>query len=538
MAKLMDFSKGPEQSIEPAVAIESLAMLAKHVTNESMTLSDFSPNRLLKNIFPDLTNAFKSMLGLTDNVANGINLPPQYNKLQKALQTHTFGALAHLPVPVPEGFKGSFLAYSLTLGFAVDYAQDVGKRVSAFNVLLATILSSPEDQPLEMPSSIPLYNDYATKRKALQAQLSVYFQGKDNADTTAKYAEVIQAHKDWEPLLHSLDATIKASNSVNRKTLTKLVKETAELVDRFGERLKKQQLPALDSGRVVEITEGAYQLAQEVEFFVGIYYHVRGLQTSVDVISEKIRDFKLAPSTEGWFGGAKVAKPETKYEPEPDAEDLLYTVNQLLKDKPEPSKEDIKLTTAQSEHLGKVTDLLKGVKDFVAYLDVSDGVGSLEDISHEIRKGNHDLAYKGMQSYIRSSQALSKFVGANLLGGLGAVKVTVDSNTFYMHTQAEGTGYKDTFSPVPINHIKEIIKLITPLVQDSDGYLYGMDWKDMSKANDAVTGVESEEAEALANFTYEITNSDNHTNLLTAESSYGATPILKTILIICKKSLA
>jgi hypothetical protein len=88
----------------------------------------------------------------------------------------------------------------------------------------------------------------------------------------------------------------KEINKIERSHLNKKVDECVEMLDRISNRIHEGHFDKVSPAILIDLSDGAFQVASELEFYSIVYYRVLGLSES---ISRTIKHIEKVTSLDG-----------------------------------------------------------------------------------------------------------------------------------------------------------------------------------------------------------------------------------------------
>jgi len=241
---------------------------------------------LLQRCLPHARSAFSEFIAHFVPSDKGVSLNRDQQAFMKVVEQHKYLDLAPTAAYVPEGLKVPYLHYINLLGPAVDHALKVQATLTTYTAYLALLLTN-RDQRFSTKDSAVVYKAMEAKRTQLNADLGSCFNDSSHR-TDVSYADVVERNTEWPTLLHAATALGTDINSVNRKILQKDVDSAVELIDRLIEMVQRGELKDASPNIALELSDGAYQVACELEFLAIVTYRVMALTTAINRTTTRI----------------------------------------------------------------------------------------------------------------------------------------------------------------------------------------------------------------------------------------------------------
>ena len=269
-------------------SLQTLRHYRDVVALETFSVQALDVTTMLKRMMPDIRTHFSNFVARFSATDKPIPLTRDQRMFIQLLEKHNYADLAPLGVTVPEGLSVDYLAFAHILKQASDHAVKVQQLLATYTTYLAMLVTN-EFQRFETKNSVQVYQGMATEGEQILKEMGACFKPGSH-ETKASYGDVIARNKDWELVFGEADSLSKQMNSVDRTALNKKVKEAAELMDKVIQMLKDGKMESSAHEVAQELSEGAYQIAQELEYFSVVYYRVLGFVTAVNATVAKVRE--------------------------------------------------------------------------------------------------------------------------------------------------------------------------------------------------------------------------------------------------------
>jgi len=131
------------------------------------------------------------------------------------------------------------------------------------------------------------YASMESKRKQLNSALGSCFAAGVNK-TDVSYGDVIERNSDWPALFQQVDQLVQTINRVDRNALQKKAKECSEHLLVIQNKIGRGDYGDMSPQVAVNLAQGAYQVASELEFFSVTYYKVAALAAAMNRTVEEM----------------------------------------------------------------------------------------------------------------------------------------------------------------------------------------------------------------------------------------------------------
>lgn len=271
--------------------MDSLGYLKHHrdvVALETFSVATLDVNAMLKNIFPEIKRHFLEFTSRFSSNDQPIPLSRDQRAFMRLLEKHNYVDIAPLGVFVPEGLTVDYVSFAQALKRGVDHAVKVQDLLNKYTTYLALLITN-EFQRFETQNSAKVYDGLQAEREEILKEIGACFKPGSH-ETKAKYDEVVKRNNDWPIVFGEIETLSKTINSVNRGVLNKKVREASELMEKVITMLKAGKMEGSAPEVAQELSDGAYQIASELEFFSVMYYRTLAFVTAVNASTDKVTE--------------------------------------------------------------------------------------------------------------------------------------------------------------------------------------------------------------------------------------------------------
>jgi hypothetical protein len=257
--------------------LNSLRISSARISLEAFSGGDTAS--LLTGVFPGIVDDVKSFFSQFMPSAPGLTLGFNEHDFIKSISKHSYMDIMPLAAFVPEGMDTTYLKYSKELMRASEHAAEVINVLNRYSLFLGQLINNSDAKLSSTKMSD--YKGLEIERLKLNEELGKCFKhGSTQAETTI--GKVIDRNSDWPKVFEETNVIMKLMNNVNRDTLNKKIKECVELLDIILAKVKRNEFQGMSPQGISNLSEGAYMIASELEFFAAVYYKAIGLSTSVE----------------------------------------------------------------------------------------------------------------------------------------------------------------------------------------------------------------------------------------------------------------
>lgn len=270
------------------------------VALEAFSVADLGA--LVRRVFPSIEGNLKSFLNVFDTqLAVGI-FGNKQNDFLRQLEGHRYTNMMGLTAYVPEGLACTYLEYEVVLTQAVHHASVVTQVLNDYAFFLSALVTD-RNAVLETVSHRKQFTELQKSREEILTALGKCFT-KGSTKTEAKLSDVVSRNADWKVLFTATDAMSGLINKIERKQLAKKVEECVELLERVRVKIERNEFDKASPEVIMDLSDGAYQLASELEFYTTVYYKVQAFCVALERTIEHVK--KIGSVNPDKKGAAKI----------------------------------------------------------------------------------------------------------------------------------------------------------------------------------------------------------------------------------------
>jgi len=258
---------------------DTLLVEKNQIAQEFLNTTDVQA--IFRNFFPVIKGFLTNFHETISPEAPAVALTASQFIFFKELSKHSYTDVSHLAAYVPEGLNVSYLKYAKELQESAEHAANILYGVlSSYSIFLSSLITN-QDQKLDTTSFIPVYKKLEAEREKMNKDIGGCFTtGSTKSELTI--GDVVERNADWLKVFEQTHVLTKLINNVDRKALNKKITECIELLDAVKEKMKRSELDNISKETSNNLAEGAYQIANELEFFSVTYFKVIGLTNSIN----------------------------------------------------------------------------------------------------------------------------------------------------------------------------------------------------------------------------------------------------------------
>lgn len=241
---------------------------------------------LVDRFLPQAKELFAGFVSRFSPSDPAIALTRDQREFMRVIEAVKYLDLAPTTAYVPQGLEATYLDYLNMLGPAVDYAVKAGERLSTYTAFLAMLLTN-RDHRFSAQDNAVIYKEMERTRAGLNQDLGSCFNSTHVAES--RYDKVVARNSDWTQVFHSLEKITTEVNRVDRKQLQKNAHDASDLMSKLIDVIQRNEMNDSSPNVVLEMADGAFQIASELEFYATIYYRVLALATAVNETTFNIK---------------------------------------------------------------------------------------------------------------------------------------------------------------------------------------------------------------------------------------------------------
>lgn len=246
--------------------------------------------RATQRLLPGIMRNFSAVPRLRD-LPEYKTLSSDGRKFIKLMEKWTYVQIRDVRAFRPEGMSSTYLQFLATLlpvteqvkGILIDVVQP-------YSQFLAQLVAN-RDARLSTDDATQEYRALEARRESIYEQFAAHYRAGSYA-TNAKVGDVVERQDDWVKVLATLEQCERNMKEVNRDKLDNLVQQCSRSLELLYQQLQKGAIDQASHEAAKRLSNGAYQVAKELELFSTTYYRVLALRGSVsdtvDFLTDKL----------------------------------------------------------------------------------------------------------------------------------------------------------------------------------------------------------------------------------------------------------
>lgn len=254
------------------------------IDRDRIAIEAFSGADVKTLLFTTFPSMVKELIGFTDQFqpdAPAIVMTSRQAEFVKEISKHPYLEISAFAAFTPEGLNVTYHKYSSELLLAVMHASRIlAGGMTAYSTFLAQLVTNTE-QKFSSVSFDKAYKDLAQERNKLNTAIGDCFK-RGSTKTESTLGDVIDRNGDWQHVFHNGDNMTKLINSVDRKALNKKINECKELLEVIIKKIDRNEFDSMSPQVIKNLSDGAFQIASELEFYAVVYYRVLAFTNAVN----------------------------------------------------------------------------------------------------------------------------------------------------------------------------------------------------------------------------------------------------------------
>jgi len=272
----------PTSAQQLQYASESLSDLM----TSGMSVAGNFANRLLS-AMPEIVQGFlpvKAELDAPQDIVKHLRelkLSRDQDKFLRVASAVPYSDLREIRAFVPAGLSATYLDLLAVLLPASEHAMDVRSLViEPYLMLLAKLVSDKQGTMSTQNHAVAYKKLSANREEFTQRFAKLYKHNSEETQTTIKH--VVERNGDWKPVLQAINTVAVNLEAVDLQGIQKQLAQCSDYLDLLYERLQKGEMSDATREVAQGLADGAYSVAQEMQFLSGVYFRALQLTKAVD----------------------------------------------------------------------------------------------------------------------------------------------------------------------------------------------------------------------------------------------------------------
>lgn len=270
----------------PAQQLQYASESLSDLMTSGMSVAGNFANRLLS-AMPEIVQGFlpvKAELDAPQEVVQHLRelkLSRDQDKFLRVASAVPYSDLRELRAFVPAGLSATYLDLLAVLLPASEHAMDVRSLVIEPYLMLLAKLVSDKQGTVSTQSHAAAYKKLSVNREEFTQRFAkLYKHNSEETQTTIKH--VVERNGDWKPVLQSINTVAVNLEAVDLQGIQKQLAQCSDYLDLLYERLQKGEMSDATREVAQGLADGAYSVAQEMQFLSGVYFRALQLTKAVD----------------------------------------------------------------------------------------------------------------------------------------------------------------------------------------------------------------------------------------------------------------
>lgn len=263
------------------LAMQAIALESEFLGNMVKTVSNY---------FPAMMEHMAPLVGRIGSTQSDMKkgLTHVEGKIADAINALDYaGHTSYFKIEVPEGFQGNTVQYLSALHGAFEYFKNVtAPGMDDYYILIASILTNKEAKKSLKDHSVG-FAALAKGRVAMNDNLGSFFKEK----STEAMSTFGKHFKNNEELAHAFKmatALEQDLESLKLDTVKDKTQRIADTMEKLVQQADEGKIAYLTTQVVAGLTQGAFEIASQVEFLSVNVYRALGILKSLEVTTERM----------------------------------------------------------------------------------------------------------------------------------------------------------------------------------------------------------------------------------------------------------
>lgn len=232
-----------------------------------------------------ITEAVKSTFVPNHDKSNA-DLDVSFTKLKGRLDHMGISQFDRVLVSIPEGFKGDFLEYLLTLNtIAPAVYKNAMELLTDYHSVLAAFITN-KDNKIALQDHTQILKTAKQAREAIQKQMDSFF--KPTTVSKARFTDVVNRISDLQKIQDQAKLLEKAQKSNSIEAILQETNKVASLLTIIHENLMSGEVDRVSGAATKNIAEGAMEVGRYIEVVSVYAFRVQQILTNVSGLYDQI----------------------------------------------------------------------------------------------------------------------------------------------------------------------------------------------------------------------------------------------------------
>lgn len=269
-------------SIPGKLALEQLSLIS--LSNENIFSSALD---LIPNITNSVTQSLNYLSTVTnDFVKNKFKLVGFTFSTMSAIEKANYDSIKKVYIEVPEGFVGNFPSYIKDLNQSITFFERVTLTLlETFYVYVSSFVTN-KDAKLSLKDNTFMFKENQKHREEIIKNISNHF-------TTANIGKAVlgECFDNNSEITKSIKDTNNLIKRINAHDLSRVQNRVSRLVKALDiaiEQGKNGGYTTASKESLMNLAQGAFEVAEQVDFFAVTVYRIKALGFSMEQIENKL----------------------------------------------------------------------------------------------------------------------------------------------------------------------------------------------------------------------------------------------------------
>jgi len=254
-----------------------------HTLRQGVALEAFSMRDVtsyFQSVMPALSESFTDFVARFNPKQHTIQFTSKQKDFEKELNNHTYMGVSQVTAYVPEGLDVPYIDYAEVLYEAVQHASKIMDVLAPYSTYLAQLVMDRE-AGLSTKSFESEFKLLEEERKRINEELGACFK-KGSTKSEAALGDVVKRNADWKDVFQRCRDITDVINRIDRGVLLKKVNECNAHLEVILKMAREGKVGKVANQTVLNLADGAFQAASELEFYAIAYYKAEVFITCVN----------------------------------------------------------------------------------------------------------------------------------------------------------------------------------------------------------------------------------------------------------------
>lgn len=264
---------------------QAIAMEAEVLSNMVKSIAKYFPS--LFEGFSAISTQLSNLVGFTTKPAEQKELDRRQQALVDAIMPLDYSFLTGTTIPVPEGFVGRPADYARDLQDVLMYYKEISLEATKdFYVTIAAVLTN-KDQKISLHDETRKFKALERQREDRNKELMKHFQ-RSSTMAGQKYGKLFGAHVELAQYFKEVNRLRDALPGYDLDEIRELTHRVVDTLEALINQVESGGDMRITPEVAKNLSDGAYEIAKQIEFFAINYYRAQVLINVTDSVVERL----------------------------------------------------------------------------------------------------------------------------------------------------------------------------------------------------------------------------------------------------------